>query len=66
MLYVISNIFFSMNLTVVKDGRVNNFPQPEGIHILNIKFRYFSGWTDIDGVINLGNSLDEMLNLDID
>ncbi len=42
MLNMVSNIFFPMNLTIIKDSGVNNFPQPEGVHIFNIKFRYFS------------------------
>lgn len=65
MLDMVSDIFLTMDLTVVENSRVNQFPQLIRTHVLNIKFFKFSRRTHSDGVINLRDTFNEILNFDI-
>ncbi len=66
MLDVVPDIFLAVYLAVVEDGGVHKFPQLVGVQVFLVNFLKFSRWTDADGVVNLGHSLDEVLNFGID
>lgn len=62
---MVSDIFLTMDLTVVENCWVNQFPQLIRTHFLNIQFLKFSRRADSDGVIDLRNTFNKILNFDI-
>lgn len=62
---MISDIFLTMNLTVIKNSRINQLSQLKRCHILDIKLLVLSRRTDPNRVINLRNSFDKILYFSI-
>jgi hypothetical protein len=54
-----------VDLAVVENGRIYEFSQLEGIQFLAINFLEFGCRTDVDGVVDLGDSFVEVLDFDV-